>query len=179
MAKGGDTRGEAGGGGARTSGGSRDGGEKIIALNRKARHDFFIDETVEAGLMLVGPEVKSLREGKVNLRDSYARITRDNEAVLIGVHISAYGHARRDAPDPDRTRKLLLHRREIDRLAGKTRERGFTLVPTKLYFKGGRAKVEIGLARGKEQRDKREDLKRAEHSREIDRAMKSRNRRRE
>ena len=147
-------------------------GEKLISLNRKARHDYFIDETVEAGMVLTGPEVKSLREGQVNLRDAYARITRAGEAILVGVHISPYGHATRDAVDPDRSRKLLLHRREIDRLAGKVRERGFTIVPTRLYFKGGRAKVELGLARGKEHRDKREDLKRAESRREIDRAMK-------
>jgi SsrA-binding protein len=147
-------------------------GEKLISLNRKARHDYFIDETVEAGLVLSGPEVKSLRDGQVNLRDSYARITRSGEAILVGVHISPYGNATREVLDPVRARKLLLHRREIDRLAGKVRERGFTLVPTRLYFKNGRAKVEIGLARGKEHRDKREDLKRAESKREIDRAMK-------
>ena len=152
---------------------SEAGGEKLITLNRKARHDYFIDETIEAGLVLSGSEVKSLREGKVNLRDSYARISRQGEAVLVGVHISPYGHAARDAPDPDRSRKLLLHRREIDRLAGKVRERGFTLGPTKLYFKNGRAKVELGLARGKEHRDKRQDLKAAESRREIDRAMKA------
>ena len=154
----------------------RESGEKIITVNRKARHDYFIDETVEAGIMLLGAEVKSLREGKVNLKDSYAKITKGGEAYLVGVHITPYGYAARDIPDPDRQRKLLLHRREIDRLAGKTRERGFTLVPTKLYFKNGVAKVEIGLARGKEHHDKRQDLKAAESKREIDRVMKSRNR---
>jgi SsrA-binding protein len=154
----------------------RESGEKIITVNRKARHDYFIDETVEAGIMLLGAEVKSLREGKVNLKDSYAKITKGGEAYLVGVHITPYGYAARDVPDPDRQRKLLLHRREIDRLAGKTRERGFTLVPTKLYFKNGVAKVEIGLARGKEHHDKRQDLKAAESRREIDRVMKSRNR---
>jgi SsrA-binding protein len=154
----------------------RESGEKIITVNRKARHDYFIDETVEAGIMLLGAEVKSLREGKVNLKDSYAKITKGGEAYLVGVHITPYGYAARDIPDPDRQRKLLLHRREIDRLAGKTRERGFTLVPTKLYFKNGVAKVEIGLARGKEHYDKRQDLKAAESKREIDRVMKSRNR---
>src|SRR5215468_1012113 len=101
---------------------------RTIAVNRKARHDYFIDETVEAGLVLTGSEVKSLREGRVNLRGAYARISRDGQAVLVGVHISPYGFATHDAPDPDRSRKLLLHRREIDRLAGKVRERGFTLV---------------------------------------------------
>jgi SsrA-binding protein len=148
-------------------------GEKNISINRKARHDYFIEETYEAGMVLLGAEVKSLREGKVNLRDSYARLTRSGELILVGVHISPYGHAGRDAPDPDRPRKLLMHRREIDRMAGKIRERGFTLVPTRLYFKKGRAKVELGLARGKERHDKREDLKKAESRREIDRAMKS------
>ena len=155
---------------------ARESGEKLISLNRKARHDYFIEETVEAGLMLIGPEVKSLREGKVNLKDGYARISRGGEAVLVGVHISPYGHASASELDPERTRKLLLHRSEIDRLSGKVRERGYTLVPTKIYFKNGRAKVEIGLARGKEQRDKREDLRKAESRREIERAMKGRNR---
>ena len=154
----------------------RESGEKLITVNRKARHDYFIDETVEAGIMLLGAEVKSIREGKVNLKDSYAKITKDGEAYLVGVHITPYGYAARDIPDPDRQRKLLLHRQEIDRLAGKTRERGFTLIPTKLYFKNGVAKVEIGLARGKEHHDKRQDLKAAESKREIDRVMKSRNR---
>ncbi|MBM4265324.1 MAG: SsrA-binding protein SmpB [Deltaproteobacteria bacterium] len=155
---------------------AEDGGEKLIAQNRKARHEYFIDERFEAGIVLTGPEVKSLRDGQVNLRDSYARVTKDGEMVLVGVHISPYGHAAREELDPDRARKLLLHRREIDRLAGKVRERGFTLIPTRLYWKGGRAKVEIGLARGKEHRDKREDLRKAEQRREIDRAMKSRRR---
>lgn len=154
----------------------REEGEKVVAVNRKARHDYFIDETVEAGLVLLGAEVKSLREGRVNLKDSYARITKQGEAFLVGVHISPYGHAARDVADPERQRKLLLHRREIDRLAGKTRERGFTLVPTKMYFKEGRAKVELGLARGKERHDKRESIRKAESKREIDRALKSRNR---
>lgn len=152
----------------------REAGEKIIAINRKARHDFFIDETVEAGIVLRGAEVKSLREGKVNLKDSYARITKDGEAVLIGVHISPYGFATHDAPDPDRQRKLLLHKREIARLAGKTRERGYTLVPTRMYFKNGKAKVELGLARGKELHDKRESIRKAESRREIDRVLKAR-----
>ena len=127
--------------------------------------------------MLLGAEVKSLRDGKVNLKDSYAKITKGGEAFLVGVHITPYGYAARDVADPDRQRKLLLHRREIDRLAGKTRERGFTLVPTRMYFKNGVAKVELGLARGKEHHDKRQDLKAAESKREIDRVMKSRNRR--
>lgn len=153
-------------------------GEKNISVNRKARHDYFIEEKFEAGLVLLGAEVKSLREGKVNLRDSYARVTRRGEMVLVGVHISPYGHAGKEAPDPVRIRKLLMHRREIDRLSGKIRERGFTVVPTRLYFKGGRVKVELGLARGKEHHDKRDDLRKAESKREIDRAMKSANRHR-
>jgi SsrA-binding protein len=154
----------------------RERGEKVVCVNRKARHDYFIDETFEAGLVLVGPEVKSLRDGRANLKDSYAKITKAGEVYLVGAHISPYDAATRENRDPERERKLLLHRAEIDRLAGKTRERGFTLVPTRLYFKDGRAKVEIGLARGKHHYDKREDLRRAESQREIDRAMKSRRR---
>ena len=127
-------------------------GEKLVAENRKARHDYFIDERFECGIVLSGAEVKSLRDGKAQLRDSYARITRRGEMMLVGVHISAYGHATNEVINPDRERKLLMHRAEIDRLGGKIRERGFTLVPTKIYFKAGRVKVEIGLARGKEQR---------------------------
>ena len=150
---------------------------QTIAVNRKARHDYFIDETFEAGIVLVGPEVKSLREGRANLKDSYARISRDGEVYLVGTHISPYAPARRDNLDPDRDRKLLLNRVEIDRLTGKIRERGFTLVPTRMYFKNGRAKVEVGLARGKQHHDKREDIRKAESRREIDRAMKSRARR--
>ena len=118
--------------------------------------------------------MKSLRDGKAQLRDSYARITRRGEMMLVGVHISAYGHATNEVINPDRERKLLMHRAEIDRLGGKIRERGFTLVPTKIYFKDGRVKVEIGLARGKEQRDKRDTIRKAEGQREIDRVMKSR-----
>ncbi len=149
-------------------------GEKTIAVNRKARHDYFIEESVEAGLVLLGPEVKSLREGRVNLKDGYARIDRRGQALLIGVHISPWTHTRRDTLDPDRPRRLLMHRREIDRLGGKTRERGYTLVPTRLYFKGGRAKVEIGLARGKEAHDKRATLREQQAKREIERALKAR-----
>ncbi len=151
-------------------------GEKNISVNRKARHDYFIDEKFEAGVSLLGAEVKSLREGKVNLRDSYARVSRRGELFLVGVHISPYGHAGKEAPDPDRPRKLLMRRGEIDRISGKVRERGFTLVPTRIYFKGGRVKIELGLARGKEHHDKRDDIRKAESKREIDRAMKSRSR---
>ena len=153
---------------------ARERGEKSICENRKARHDYFIEERVEAGIVLSGGEVKSLREGRVNLKDSYARIDRRGEAFLVGVHITPYGYATNEVAEPDRPRKLLLHRAEIDRLGGKTRERGFTLIPTRMYFKDGRAKVEIGLARGKEQRDKRDTIRKAESQREIDRVMKSR-----
>ena len=128
---------------------------KLIADNRKARHDYFIDETVEAGIVLVGTEVKSLRAGRVNLRDSYAEV-RGGEIYLTGVHISAYEQGNIWNHEPLRTRKLLLHKREIDRLAGKVREKGFTLVPTRMYFRGSHAKVELGLARGKKFYDKRE-----------------------
>jgi len=151
----------------------RESGEKLICANRKARHDYFIDETFEAGLVLIGPEVKSLRDGRANLKDSYARISKSGEVYLVGAHISPYGPATRDNLDPDRERKLLLQRGEIDRLTGKVRERGFTLVPTRMYFKNGRAKIEIGLARGKQAHDKRQDIRKAESRREIDRAMKS------
>ncbi|HZR81778.1 MAG TPA: SsrA-binding protein SmpB [Candidatus Binatia bacterium] len=153
---------------------ARQQGEKLIADNRKARHDYFIEERFEAGIVLSGAEVKSLREGRANLKDSYARISRRGEAFLVGMHISPYGHATHEILEPDRERKLLLHRGELDRLAGKVRERGFTLVPTRLYFKDGRAKVEIGLGRGKEQRDKRDSIRKAESRREIERVMKSR-----
>jgi SsrA-binding protein len=152
------------------------GGDRQICENRKARHDYFIEERVEAGMVLSGAEVKSLRDGRANLKDSYARISRNGEVYLVGAHISPYSHAVRDSPEPDRERKLLLHRGEIDRLGGKVRERGYTLVPTRMYFKNGRAKVELGLARGKEMHDKRDSIRKAEGQREIEREMKSRRR---
>ncbi len=148
-------------------------GEQIICVNRQARHNYFIDEVFEAGLVLVGSEVKSLRDGKANLVDSYARIHK-GEAFLVNAHISAYAGANQFNHEPTRLRKLLLHEREIERLAGKTKERGLTLVPLKLYFKNGRAKVELGLARGKKNYDKRESLKRHEAAREMDRSMRAR-----
>src|SRR5262245_23754019 len=148
-------------------------GEKTICVNRQARHNYFIDETYEAGLVLVGSEVKSLRDGKANLTDSYAQI-RKGEAFLVNTHISPYAGANRFNHEPTRTRKLLLHRREIERLTGKTKERGLTLIPLKLYFKGGRAKVELGLARGKKLYDKRETLKRKMAQREVERSIKAR-----
>jgi SsrA-binding protein len=145
---------------------------KIIAQNKKAFHDFEMSERFEAGIVLLGTEVKSLREGRANLKDSYARVKR-SEVFLVGLHISPYTHATYDNHDPERVRKLLLHKSEIKRLLGKTQERGFSLVPLKLYFKNGKAKVEIALARGKKEYDKRESLKRKEEAREMDRLRKN------
>jgi len=145
-------------------------GRKLITQNRRARHDYEILDTVEAGLVLLGPEVKSLRDGRANLSDAYAAI-RGSEAWLVNAHISPYAQAARENPDPRRERKLLLHRREIARLAGQVSERGLTLVPLSMYFKAGRAKVELGLARGKRSYDKRETIRRREQEREIERAM--------
>ncbi|MGN6719523.1 MAG: SsrA-binding protein SmpB [Candidatus Binatia bacterium] len=147
--------------------------EKLVCVNRQARHNYFIDEIYEAGLVLVGSEVKSLRDGKANLVDSYAQI-RHGEAFLINAHISPYAGANQFNHEPTRTRKLLLHGREIERLTGKTKERGLTLIPLKLYFKGGRAKIELGLARGKKLYDKRETLRRKVAEREVERSLKSR-----
>jgi SsrA-binding protein len=147
--------------------------EKLVCVNRQARHNYFIDETYEAGLVLLGSEVKSLRDGKANLVDSYAQIRR-GEAFLINAHISPYAGANQFNHEPTRTRKLLLHAREIERLTGKTKERGLTLIPLKLYFKDGRAKVELGLARGKKLYDKRDTLRRKIAQREVERSLKSR-----
>jgi SsrA-binding protein len=148
-------------------------GEQVICVNRQARHNYFIDETYEAGLVLVGSEVKSLRDGKANLTDSYARVQK-GEVFLVNTHISPYSGANQFNHEPKRTRKLLLHAREIERLTGKTKERGLTLIPLKLYFKNGRAKVELGLARGKKLYDKRETLRRRVAEREVERSMKLR-----
>jgi SsrA-binding protein len=142
----------------------------LVASNRRALHDYEILEKVEAGLVLLGPEVKSLREGRANLSDSYA-VLRRGEAYLVNAHVSPYAQASRENPDPRRERKLLLNRSEIRRLAGKVAERGLTIVPLSLYFKNGRAKVELGLARGKRVYDKRQTLKRREQEREIERAV--------
>ena len=150
-------------------------GEKLIVDNRRARHDYHLTEKVEAGLALAGTEVKALRDGKATLQQAYAEV-RDGEAWLVGLHIPEYGQGNRANHDPDRPRKLLLHRREIDRLYAQVREKGFTLVPTRLYFKDGRAKVEIALARGKQVRDKRRDIAKRESDRQIERALKSRQR---
>jgi len=142
-----------------------------IAVNRRARHEFLIEETLEAGIVLVGSEIKALREGKANLKDSYGRIEGD-EVWLWNAHISPYAPASQFGHEPTRTRKLLLHREEIARLTGKVKERGLTLVPLRLYFKNGRAKVELALARGKKQHDKRDAIREREVRREMDRAMK-------
>jgi SsrA-binding protein len=150
-----------------------DPGTKLVASNRKAFHDYFVEETFEAGLSLVGTEVKSLRDGRINLRDSYAEI-RNGEIFLIGVHISPYDQGNIANHEPMRARKLLLHAREIERIMGKVNEKGFTIVPTKVYFKGSRAKVEIGLARGKRQYDKRADLAKKDAQRDMERALRSR-----
>ena len=141
----------------------------VICRNKRARFDFFIDETYEAGIVLKGTEVKALRQGKANLKDSYARI-RDEEIFLMDAHISPYTHGNQFNHDPDRPRKLLMHKREIRRLYGKSREKGFSLIPTKMYFKDGKVKVEIGLGKGKRAYDKREILKRKTMEREVERS---------
>ncbi len=146
---------------------------QIVAQNRKAFHDYSIEETVEAGIILTGTEVKSLRDGKANLKDSYV-LVKGPEVFLLNCHISPYTHGNIMNHDPVRTRKLLLHKKEIARLLGKTIQKGYSLIPLKIYFKGSHAKVEIGLARGKKMYEKRESIKKREAGREIERAMKSR-----
>lgn len=148
---------------------------QVVARNRRARFEYEISETFEAGIALLGSEVKSLRDGKASLSDSYALIRR-GEIFLQNLHISPYKWAGRDNPAATRERKLLLHRREINRLKNKLSERGFTLVPLQLYFKDGRAKVELGLARGKRLHDKRETIRRRENERDLQRAMRGRGR---
>jgi len=149
--------------------------EKLIAENRKARHEYQLFERYEAGLVLTGTEVKSLRAGGATLQRAYADV-RDGEVWLVGAHIAEYGQGNVANHDPDRDRKLLLHRKEIASMIGKVRERGFTLVPTRLYFKDGKAKVELALARGKEQHDKRRDIAKREAQRQIERALHPRRR---
>ncbi len=146
-------------------------GIKIIASNKKAYHDYFIDEVFEAGIVLKGTEVKSLRLGNVNLKDSFCRL-KDGEAFLHNLHISPYELGNRENVDPVRMRKLLLHKEEIAKLGRKVDEKGLSLVPTKIYFKDSRVKVEIGVARGKKLYDKRETLKRKQADREMDKAIK-------
>jgi len=147
--------------------------EKLIASNRKAFHDYFVLQKLEAGIALTGTEVKSLRAGRANLKDSYVDFE-GSEAFLVGSHISPYEHGNIQNHDPERKRKLLLHRREIERLRSQVIEKGLTVVPLRLYFKGGRVKAEIAVVRGKKQYDKREAEKRREADREAAAAMKSR-----
>lgn len=147
-------------------------GIKVVAQNKKAFHEYHIDDRYEAGMVLSGPEVKSLRAGRANLRDGYVRIDAHGEVMMYGVHISLYSHATHNPNDPLRVRKLLLHQREIRKLIGKLKEKGLALIPLKIYFKeNGKAKVELGLARGKRQYDKRAALKEQQTNREIERAL--------
>ena len=156
---------------------ARETGIKRVADNRKAYHDYFIDGTFEAGIALVGTEVKSLREGRINLRDSFVEVrgsAHAPELFLVGAHISPFEQGNIWNHEPLRPRKLLLHRQEIERIAQRVRERGYTVVPTKVYFKDGRAKVEIGLARGKKLFDKRHDLAARDAKRDVERALRGR-----
>ena len=148
-------------------------GTKIIARNKRARHDYMIEDVVEAGLVLTGTEVKSLRAGRASLTDGFGMIT-DSEAWLHGVHIPEYTQGTWTNHEPRRVRKLLLHRKEIERLARSTQERGLTLVPLSLYFKDGKAKIELGLGRGKRSYDKRQDLAKRDAAREVERELRRR-----
>ncbi len=148
-------------------------GEKSVATNKKAYHDYFILDKYEAGVVLLGTEVKAIREGRLNLKDSYALVQR-GEMFLLNCHISPYSHGNRENHDPTRTRKLLLHEKEIRKLIGKTQEKGLTLVPLRVYLKRGKVKVELGVARGKKMFDKRETERRKEADREASAAMKHR-----
>ena len=151
----------------------REQGVKVIARNRRARHDYHIEDTYEAGIVLTGTEVKSLRAGRASLSEAYGQIT-DGELWLHGLHIPEYAQGTWTNHEPRRARKLLLHRKEIDRLAREVAERGFTIIPLSLYFSGGRAKVELALARGKRTYDKRHDLAQRDAAREVDRALRRR-----
>lgn len=148
---------------------------RVVATNRKAYHDYFIEETYEAGIALTGTEIKSVRAGAVNLRDAYATV-QNGEMLLQNVHISPYEAGNRFNVDPYRTRKLLLHRKEINRLMGRVQEKGLTIVPLRMYLKKNRAKVELALVKGKRQYDKRESISKRDADREIERAMKERER---
>jgi len=148
---------------------------KVVATNRKAAHDYFLGDRYEAGIVLTGSEIKSVRAGQINLRDSYVQV-RDNELWLLNAHIAPYEPAQREGHEPRRPRKLLLHRREIARLITQVQQKGFTIVPTQVYLRRGRAKVEIALARGKRQYDKREAIGKREVQRQIERALKERKR---
>jgi SsrA-binding protein len=150
-------------------------GEKLIASNKKALHEYFVVQKLEAGLVLTGTEVKALRDGKANLKDAYV-IFKNEEAYLFGLHISAYSHGNIQNHEPDRTRKLLLHKREIEKLHAQIAEKGLTVVPLRLYFKGARVKAEIAVVRGKRQYDKRDTERTRELDREAAVAMKERHR---
>ena len=152
---------------------AKDSGEKLIASNKKALHDYFVLQKLEAGIELTGTEVKSLRDGKANLKDSYV-IVKGDQAFLLATHISPYTHGNLQNHEPERTRKLLLHKREIEKLHVQIVEKGLTIVPLRLYFKKSRVKVEIAVVRGKKQYDKRETEKRREADREAAAAMKIR-----
>jgi SsrA-binding protein len=145
--------------------------KKVLATNRRATHDYHIEDRFEAGLVLLGTEIKSIRSGQVNLRDGYV-IPRNGELWLMNVHIAGYEPAGRFGHEPRRPRKLLLHRREINKLTNRTQERGYTIIPLRLYLRRGRAKLEIGLARGKRQYDKRAAIAKRDAQRQIDRALK-------
>ena len=144
---------------------------KVIAQNKKARHDYFIEQTMESGVVLSGTEVKSIRLGKVNLKDSYAAI-KNGELFIVGMHVSPYEKGNIYNKDPERERKLLLHKHEINRLTGLIQQKGLTLVPLKLYFKRGKVKIELGVAKGKKIYDKRNDIAERDAKREIDRKLK-------
>ncbi|HLQ72064.1 MAG TPA: SsrA-binding protein SmpB [Bacillota bacterium] len=146
---------------------------KALAQNKKASHDYFITDTYEAGIVLKGTEIKSVRAGRINIKDAHARIIR-GEMQLINLHIAPYEQGNRFNHDPTRTRKLLLHRKEINKLIGLTQQQGYALIPLKIYIKNGFAKVLIGLGKGKKKYDKREDLKRKQMKRDADRAIKER-----
>lgn len=150
-------------------------GVKVVAVNRRATHDYFIDERYEAGMALTGTEIKSIREGRINLREGYARVV-NGEVFLTNVHIAPYEQGNRYNHEPLRDRKLLLHRNQIAELVGRVRQRGYTLIPMQVYLKNGRAKVEIGLARGKHQYDKRESIAKRDAQRDIERALRERRR---
>lgn len=145
---------------------------KVVSQNKKARHDYFIEQSLEAGIVLSGTEVKSIRQGKVNLKDSYAYVDSSGEVILSGMHVSPYEQGNIFNKEPMRDRKLLLHRYEINKLIGYTQQKGLTLVPLQLYFKRGKVKVELGVGRGKKLFDKRHDITERDVKREIDRKMK-------
>ena len=147
--------------------------ERTVASNRRAYHDYFIDETFDAGIVLTGTEIKSIRDGKINLGDGFVRVV-GNEAWLENVYVAPYEHGGRENPEPVRRRKLLLHRKEIREMGQRVATKGVTVVPLKLYLKGGRAKLQLGLARGKRQYDKREAIAKRDAEREVERALKSR-----